>query len=83
MSTTTALHLSPNASKISAEFTAYNEGAKFTTVSVRFGENTVTYFFNDNSQLLDFTRSMASVVEQAIKFLTDSENQLNSEDSSF
>lgn len=83
MSTTTNLHLPLNNNKISADFTAYNEGVKFTTASVHFGENTVTYFFTDNSQLLDFTRSMASLVEQAINFLTDSEEQLNNENSSF
>jgi len=83
MSTTINFHLPLNNSKISSNFSLYDQGVKFTTVSVNFGENTTTYFFTDSSQLLDFTRSMASVVEQAINFLTDSENQLNSEDSSF
>lgn len=83
MSTTTNVHLSIQNPIIKSQFQVYTAPSEFTTISIACADNTITYFFQDKVQLLDFTKSLADIVEKSIKYLSNTETPENSEESPF
>ena len=81
MSTTINLHLPINDNTIKSNFNFYPTEKSFTTATITFGDTTITYYFLDNAELLNFTKCLADLVEQAIGHLSNGNKPENSGES--